>query len=1101
MKTRSERTKDLAERSRFILGDLQVHPDRGCVVRDGKDIPLEPRQMEVLVALAEKAGKVMSSSELQLEVWKTDRHGENPIDGENAVSKTLSVLRSALDQTDSSRYIETLRGRGYRLKPAVAFPSGYRRLSKTAQRWTHGSPFVGLAAFDAEHAPVFAGRTQATAELLDAMRGQIDNGRRFILIAGSSGCGKTSLLHAGALPLLTADGGFDGLRALDFATCDLAAAQSGDVMLPLANALSRWMLGKRPVFAQQSIESFRQELIDRPDAIAPAIAEAFRRFPERELDAQPHAHLLLVIDHAEALVTRLCDPQVRIAFERALCALCDAPRTLVAMIVRSDYAPDLAQAVPLLTERKTGGGHLDVLAPKPGEIAEIIREPARQASLEFDADAESQLLDDTLRDAANGQPDALPLLQHTLQLLYERRAANGTLTWSAYREIGGLEGAIAHRAEEVFASLPAEAQHALDTVLAKLVVIQSDSDAVTARRTRLDALQDSARTLVDAFVAGRLFVSALHDGQPHFGVVHEALLRQWPRAVEWVQENRRLLMAKARLIRAANRWNEEGRAKDHLLNPGRPLAEALEVAARFPEDIDDDLRRFLRQSEKESLRKRRTRRVAMVSLFALTMLSLAFAVVALLAMDEAQQRERESRRLTDFLLGPLADELRRREMLPVLGQVGSEAIAYLQQRDPDDLGPPEMARTARAYRTLGEALFLANKQNQAEASFKRARAIANMSLNIDNMHPASLFERGQTFYWLGYMDYTEKRYEDAGTHWNRYLHDSMLLISTPSKNPGPIMEVSYAENLLGTIALRQGNTDSAMRHFERSLARKKEAASIDRDNLDYQFEYIDTLSWIASTFEASGNLSEASGQYDLLIEMLYSLIRENKTANRWWIRLANYMMLSATLEIGLADHKKANARALEAVRILEQLSQFSPMGIEVEKDLAKARIIYAETAGLLSDHATESTHLKSVLATTASLDPKTRSQISWAWVDARARMALAMLRTDASALTEADLAIADLHRLAKDNRINEISESHAHALLLRGNLHARRGNRALANGDWRSATTAIEALPRKGNAYRTWIWAQAMRRIAPSEDTATARQWLASIGYARRSID
>ena len=72
--------------SRFIVGDLQVHPDRGCVVRNGVDIPLEPRPIQVLDALARKVGEAMTLTQLQIAIWKTD-HGKYD---DNAVTKALS---------------------------------------------------------------------------------------------------------------------------------------------------------------------------------------------------------------------------------------------------------------------------------------------------------------------------------------------------------------------------------------------------------------------------------------------------------------------------------------------------------------------------------------------------------------------------------------------------------------------------------------------------------------------------------------------------------------------------------------------------------------------------------------------------------------------------------------------------------------------------------------------------------------------------------------------------------------------------------------------------------------------------------------------------
>src|SRR3546814_4347451 len=74
--------------------------------------------------------------------------------------------------------------------------------------------------------------------------------------------------------------------------------------------------------------------------------------------------------------------------------------------------------------------------------------------------------------------------------LYERRTEAGELTFRSYREIGGLVGALAHRAEEVFASLPAPARASLDQVLALLVVVQPDSEAISAQSVYWSALAD-----------------------------------------------------------------------------------------------------------------------------------------------------------------------------------------------------------------------------------------------------------------------------------------------------------------------------------------------------------------------------------------------------------------------------------------------------------------------------------------------------------------------------------------------------------------------------------------------------------------------------------
>ena len=65
------------------------------------------------------------------------------------------------------------------------------------------SPFRGLNFFDIEHAPIFHGRTRAIGRVLEALEAQVRAQRPLVLVVGASGSGKSSLVRAGVLPLLT----------------------------------------------------------------------------------------------------------------------------------------------------------------------------------------------------------------------------------------------------------------------------------------------------------------------------------------------------------------------------------------------------------------------------------------------------------------------------------------------------------------------------------------------------------------------------------------------------------------------------------------------------------------------------------------------------------------------------------------------------------------------------------------------------------------------------------------------------------------------------------------------------------------------------------
>ncbi len=79
---------------------------------------------------------------------------------------------------------------------------GQKVSGRKVRRWK-SSPFRGLSFFDFEHAPIFHGRTKAIGEVLEALEAQVRAQRPFVLVVGASGSGKSSLVRAGVLPLLT----------------------------------------------------------------------------------------------------------------------------------------------------------------------------------------------------------------------------------------------------------------------------------------------------------------------------------------------------------------------------------------------------------------------------------------------------------------------------------------------------------------------------------------------------------------------------------------------------------------------------------------------------------------------------------------------------------------------------------------------------------------------------------------------------------------------------------------------------------------------------------------------------------------------------------
>ena len=98
---------------------------------------------------------------------------------------------------------------------------------------------------------------------------------------------------------------------------------------------------------------------------------------------------------------------------------------------------------------------------------------------------EPGLLAEMVADVAD-EPGALPLLQYALTELYERREGS-TLTRDAYRAIGGVSGALAGRAEEIYAGLAEPAQEAARQLFLRLVTLGEGAEDTRRRVDRARA--------------------------------------------------------------------------------------------------------------------------------------------------------------------------------------------------------------------------------------------------------------------------------------------------------------------------------------------------------------------------------------------------------------------------------------------------------------------------------------------------------------------------------------------------------------------------------------------------------------------------------------
>jgi WD40 repeat protein len=488
-------------------------------------------------------------------------------------------------------------------------------------------PYRGLRAFNEEHSEFFFGREGDVQRLVEKLKST-----RFMAVLGPSGSGKSSVVRAGLIPALR-KGALPGsddwpVRVFTPGARPLTALAANLVRLhPHLSAL-------------RTLDELAAD--ERTLHLATSVALAER---------PPSERVVWVIDQFEEVFTLCRDETELVKFIANLLFAAAVPggRCMVVFTLRADFYQKCA-AYPELSAQLAAQQF--IVSPISAEgLRQAIAEPAWRVGLEFEPG-----LVETILDAVASEPGALPLLEHALLELWERRRGR-LLTLEAYRETGGVEGAIAKRADAIFESFDSEGQSITRRVMLRLTQ-PGEGTEDTRRRATLDELitrsdeAENIRAVVTALANARLLTTdrSAGEGSDVIDVSHEALIRGWPRLRRWVEEDRQGLRTHRRLTEAAQEWkcsgSEAARRDEGLLFRGARLALTAEWRERNQTALNELEKEFLDASVESQVRarsaaQRRTRRI-IVGLVAAIVLITAASVYAFYQSRRAAQGRTEA---------------------------------------------------------------------------------------------------------------------------------------------------------------------------------------------------------------------------------------------------------------------------------------------------------------------------------------------------------------------------------------------------------------------------------------------------------------------------
>ncbi|MEV4709805.1 hypothetical protein [Micromonospora sp. NPDC049374] len=445
------------------------------------------------------------------------------------------------------------------------------------------SPFRGLAAYGESDGAVFHARDEESTAVVELLRDH-----RWVSIVGDSGAGKSSLICAGVVPVLRAQG--------------------------YAISLFRGSAGETGPDHSQG------DLLERI---------------QRELDALPDARHLVVLDQVEEiLATPPGEEMLRLV---AAADLLPTARVVLAM------RPDTLGT--LLSDHRyaqlTRSDSVYTLSPLDATGLRTVLTASEQAA---PVEYEDGLIDLILRDLGSVSTP-MSMLGYLMERLWDRcwddsRLADApfVLTHAAYHSLGGVTGAIRGRAEQVWAGLDDEEKAHGRGLLRRLVDIP-DADATPVRRRVSRSETDPAQWRVAQRLATERLLSIHGDvGQEVVEVVHEVLMRQWGRYARWIDDDRAFLLWRAGLARDVSRW--ESHSHDNALLPGDAAIEEADVWEQaYRGDLHDRERRYLTAGRTARRRRIRTRRWRRSGLGGLAAATVVLATLGGLGLVQARENK------------------------------------------------------------------------------------------------------------------------------------------------------------------------------------------------------------------------------------------------------------------------------------------------------------------------------------------------------------------------------------------------------------------------------------------------------------------------------
>jgi WD40 repeat protein/energy-coupling factor transporter ATP-binding protein EcfA2 len=531
-------------------------------------------------------------------------------------------------------------------------------------------PYQGLQPFEQEQSVFFFGRDKQVQEIFRKL-----SEKPFVAVIGASGSGKSSVVRAGLIPRLNKDS--DLISRLK----EESEWQSIEPIKPGSNPFANLVNNFNKIF---NYPKELQELDVSTDNVSEMFASIIKSLGGS-------VNYLLLIDQFEELFTVCTDETERSQFIELITKLANIPDSPLAVVItmRADFI-ESCLLYPSLTQLiQAQAIYMPPLVGK--DLGDAIEKPANIQGYSF----EEGLIEEILQDVGK-EEGILPLLEFALTQLWEKRdSQNHQLTLEQYKALGRVTGALNHHADKIYSYNDFEKESPqqersdkekdwIKQIFLRLVRIDEkgkDTRQRQSKATLLDIAKDDEERgvlsqVLEDLVRGRLLVPGgggqktddqddnslanLVQETQLIDIAHEALIRDWKKLHDWVQDNRIDLKFRQTITQAANDWENNSKKEEYLVHLESRLeaAKALlekeflsPLEAEYVQACVEKVKRELnaKVEQERQLRKAAEQKVILAIASSMLLLFSGFGVLQWRAADRSQIEARvtSSRRTFD----------------------------------------------------------------------------------------------------------------------------------------------------------------------------------------------------------------------------------------------------------------------------------------------------------------------------------------------------------------------------------------------------------------------------------------------------------------------